>query len=65
MAVDRLEALGVLTGTMSSSRAGDVLSFLSLPATWRTLGREYGWTTDEIETWIVDTALAMITDRSG
>jgi AcrR family transcriptional regulator len=65
MAVERLEALGVLTKTMSSARAGDVLSLLSLPATWRTLGREYGWTTDEIESWIVNTASALITDYSG
>lgn len=65
MVVQRLEALGVLTKAMSPTRAGDVLSFLSLPATWRTLGHEYGWTTDDIDTWIVDTALALITDHSG
>jgi AcrR family transcriptional regulator len=65
MAVERLEALGVLKRTMSPTRAGDILSVLSLPATWRTLGRDYGWTTDEIETWIVDTALALITTQSS
>lgn len=65
MAVERLETLGVLTTTMSPARAGDVLSLLSLPATWRTLSREYGWTTDEIDTWIVDTAIALITNQSG
>ena len=65
MAVERLEALGALARTMPPARAGDVLSFLSLPATWRTFGREYGWSNDEIETWIVDTAVAVITDQSG
>jgi len=60
MAVERLEALGVLKATTPPARAGDVLSLLSLPSTWRTLSQDYGWTTDEIETWIVDTALALI-----
>ena len=62
MAVERLEALGKLKATVPPARAGDVLSFLSLPATWRTLGGEYGWTFDEVEAWIVDTAMALITD---
>lgn len=59
--VRRLEAIGVLTPALVAAQAGDVLSLLSLPATWRTLGHDYGWTTDQIETWIVDTALATIT----
>ena len=61
LAVERLEALGKVKATASLAHAGDVLSFLSLPATWRTLSREYGWTFDEVETWIVDTAMALIT----
>lgn len=61
LAVERLEALGKVKATASLAHAGDVLSFLSLPATWRTLSREYGWTYDEVETWIVDTAMALIT----
>jgi hypothetical protein len=34
---------------------------LSLPATWRTMRQEYGWTFDEIDQWIVDTAMAFLT----
>ena len=62
MAVERIEALGALKESVRPARAGDVLSLLSLPATWRTLSREYGWTYQEVETWIVDTAMALITD---
>lgn len=61
--VERIEALGSLKESMPASRAGDVLSLLSLPATWRTLRRDYGWTFDEVEAWIVDTALTLITAR--
>ena len=60
--VERLDALGALKAAISPARAGDVLSLLSLPGTWRTLSQEYGWTIDEIEAWIVDTALTLITD---
>ena len=49
---------------MSPTRAGDVLSFLSLPATWHTLSGEYGWAFDEVEPWIVDTAMALVTDSA-
>ena len=64
LAVERLAALGQLKATLSSAHAGDVLSFLLLPATWRTLGGEYGWAFDEVETWIVDTAMACVTDSA-
>jgi AcrR family transcriptional regulator len=60
MAVARLEALGALKPTLHPTKAGDILSFLSLPATWRTLGRDHGWTLDEIETWIVQTAITLV-----
>lgn len=60
VAIERLETLGALKPTVPAARAGDVLSLLSLPATWRTLGREYGWTHDEVEAWIVDTAMSLI-----
>jgi hypothetical protein len=60
MAIERLEELGALKGALPPARAGDVLSVLSLPATWRTLIREYGWAYDEVESWIVDTAIALI-----
>jgi len=59
MAVERLEALGALQPTLHPRKAADILSFLSLPATWRTLGRD-GWTFDEIETWMVETAATMV-----
>ncbi len=63
LVVDRVQALGSLKESMLESQAGDVLSLLSLPATWRTLRHDYGWTYDEVETWIVDTALTLITAR--
>ena len=64
MVVERLEALGRSRRQLPPARAGDVLSLLSLPATWRTLGGEYGWTYDEVEAWIVDTAIDLITDSA-
>lgn len=64
MVLERLEALGALKETVPPARAGDVLSLLSLPATWRTLGGEYGWTNDEVGAWIVDTAMDLITDSA-
>ena len=64
LVVERLEALEEVKTTVSPTHAGDVLSFLSLPATWRTLGGEYGWAFDEVEAWIVDTAMALLTDRA-
>jgi hypothetical protein len=42
MAVDRIEALGKVKATVSPTHAVDVLSFLSLPGTSRTLSVEYG-----------------------
>ena len=62
IAVERIEALGALKQTLPPARAGDILSVLSLPATWRTLVREYGWTYGEVETWMVDAAMALVTD---
>ena len=64
MVVQRLEALGALKPTLHPSKAADTLSFLSLPATWRTLGQDHGWTFDEIETWINETALSLVTEPS-
>jgi hypothetical protein len=60
MAVQRLEALGALKHALDATKAADILSFLSLPATWRTLGRDHGWTYDEIEAWMVDTAITLV-----
>ena len=60
--VERLEALGKVKATVPLTHAADVLSFLSLPATWRTLGGEYGWALDEVEAWIVETAMALVAD---
>ena len=61
--IQRIEALGSLNESIVASKAGDVLSLLALPATWRTLRRDYGWTYDEVEAWIVETALTLITVR--
>lgn len=60
LAIERILALGALKHSLPASRAGDVLSLLSLPASWRTLVREYGWSLEEVEVWIVDTALELI-----
>jgi len=60
MVVQQLEALGVLKQALDATKAADILSFLSLPATWRTLGRDHGWTYDEIEAWLVDTAITLV-----
>jgi len=61
LAVERLEALGALKQTLPTTKVADVMSLLSLPATWRTLEHDYRWTYDEIEAWIVETAIALIT----
>lgn len=60
LVVERLEALGALKQTLPASKVADVLSLLSLPATWRTLERDYRWTYGEIEAWIVETAITLI-----
>jgi AcrR family transcriptional regulator len=62
MAVQQLQALGALKQTLDAAKAADILSFLSLPATWRTLSQDHGWTYDEIEAWIVDTAITLVTE---
>jgi AcrR family transcriptional regulator len=62
-AVERLAALGALKQKLQVTKAADILSVLSLPATWRTFDQEYAWTYDEIEAWIVDTAISLIIDR--
>jgi AcrR family transcriptional regulator len=64
MTVQRLEALGALKQTSDAAKAADMLAFLSLPATWRTLGQLYGWTYDQIEVWMVETALTLVTEPS-
>ena len=60
LAVERLEALGALRQTLPATKVADVLSLLSLPATWRTFERDYGWTYGEIEAFIVETAITLI-----
>ncbi len=60
LVVERLEELGALRQAPLATKIADVLSLLSLPATWRTLGRDYAWTYDEIEAWIVETAFSLI-----
>lgn len=63
-AVRRLKALGALQAGLRVDKATDVLSFLSLPATWRTLSRDHGWTYDEIETWIIATAVTLVMETN-
>lgn len=64
-AVDRLQALGALRSTTDATKTADILSLVSLPATWRTLSRDHGWTYDEIETWIIDTAMSFVNAASS
>ena len=49
---------------LDPAKAADMLAFLSLPATWRTLRQLYGWTYDQIEAWMVETALTLVTEPS-
>lgn len=65
IAVKRLRALGALQPGLRTTKAVDVLSFLSLPATWRTLSRDHGWTYDEIETWMIETAIRLVTEPTS
>jgi hypothetical protein len=63
VAVERIGARGA-QATLRATKAADILSVLSLPATWRTFGQEYAWTYDEIQAWIVEPATRLIIDRS-
>ncbi|MGC2169047.1 MAG: TetR family transcriptional regulator [Acidimicrobiales bacterium] len=63
MVVERLEALGALKQKLPATKVADVLSLLSLPATWRTFENDYGWSYDEIESWIVETAITSMSHR--
>lgn len=62
VAVERLKTLHALKRSLKPARAADILSFLSLPASWRTLSRDHGWTYDEIEEWMVETAMSLVTE---
>ncbi len=62
MVVDRLATLGALGPTSDTTKTADILSVLSLPATWRTLRVEHGWTYEEIEAWIVGTAMRLVVE---
>ncbi len=65
MVVERLEALGALGPRTDAAKAADISSLVSLPATWRTLSLEHGWTYDEIEAWIVETVMRVVTEPSS
>lgn len=41
-------------------RAADLLWTLNYPEVWRLLVRERGWTPDEFEQWLGDTAIAQL-----
>lgn len=60
--VERLVTLRALRRALEPEKAADTLSFLSLPATWRTLSRDHGWTVDEIEAWIVEASITLVTE---
>lgn len=63
LVVERLQELGGLKQDLPPTKAADVLSVLSLPATWRTFERDHGWTYDEIEAWMIDTAITLSCER--
>lgn len=65
IAVERLEVLGAIRPRTDTTKVADILSFLSLPATWRTLSGDHGWTYDEIEAWIVETAMSLVTESGS
>jgi AcrR family transcriptional regulator len=64
MAVERIVEFGALKRSLQPAKATDILSFLSLPASWRTLQRDHGWTADQVETWIVETAMSLVVEPS-
>lgn len=55
----RLVTLGALEPA-NAHRTADIMSMISLPQSWRTLYREYGWSYDEIEGWIIATSLGLL-----
>ena len=66
LVVERLVELDALNPSLQPSKAADILSFLSLPASWRTLERDHGWTADEVEAWLIETAMSLVVGpRSG
>ena len=62
IAVQRIQELGALNRSLHPSKAADMLSFLSLPSSWRTLERDHGWTADEVERWMIDTAMSLVVE---
>lgn len=62
IAVERIEELGALNRSLQPAKAADILSFLSLPASWRTLERDHGWTADQVEAWMIETAMSLVVE---
>lgn len=65
IAVERIEELGTLTRSLQPAKATDILSFLSLPASWRTLERDHGWTADQVEGWMIETAMSLVVEPTS
>ena len=62
IAVERIQELGALNRSLPPAKATDILSFLSLPASWRTLERDHGWTADQVEAWMIETAMSLVVE---
>ena len=58
--VESIAEKGALRPALDVSRASDILWALNHPDTWSLLVRERGWTPEEYETWLGDTATAQL-----
>ena len=58
--VESIDASGMLRPGLGVDRAADLLWTLNHPDVWRLLVRERGWTPDEFEQWLGDTAIAQL-----
>ena len=58
--VESIDATGALRPGLDVERAADLLWTLNHPDVWRLLVRERGWTPDEFEDWLGDTAIAQL-----
>ncbi len=60
MIVETIDATDALRPGLDVNRAADLLWTLNHPDLWRLLVRERGWTPDEFEQWLGDTAIAQL-----
>jgi AcrR family transcriptional regulator len=63
-AAQRLAALGALRADTTPQRAAAVLSMMMSSASWRQLTHGAGWTFDEAETWLTESLIQLLLERS-